>query len=85
MACRGVRGQLDDGTPFVAITCSRERPRACSSCGAHVRVGVLCDAPVTRKGKAGTCDRFCCRKCAVNVGPNRDYCAPHARVRADQP
>lgn len=62
-----------------AIACSREPRRECSSCGAWVKDGVLCDY-VFKGGK--TCDRHCCRKCATSVGENRDYCPPHARVGA---
>ncbi len=56
------------------------RPRPCSSCKASTVHGVLCDAPVTRDGKKGTCDRFCCRACAQHVGRDRDLCPAHARA-----
>lgn len=60
--------------------------RPCSSCGASVLDGKLCDFPVKKAGrKSETCDRFCCDKCAVNVGPDRDYCAPHARAGKGEP
>lgn len=62
-----------------AIVCpSRGKSKPCVTCGkAHQ---VLCDYPVTRDGKPGTCDRPCCRQHAVSVGPNRDYCLAHANL-----
>jgi hypothetical protein len=52
----------------------------CQTTGCYGVEEKLCDYPVTRKGKPGTCDRKLCSRCAVNVGPNKDYCPPHARV-----
>lgn len=62
-----------------AIVCTRgRRPIVCVTCR---RPGnILCDYPVTRDGKPGTCDRPCCRQHAVSVGPNRDYCLAHANL-----
>ena len=62
-----------------AVICSRgARSKPCVTCGkAHQ---VLCDYPVTRNGKPGTCDRACCRQHAVSVGPDRDYCLAHANL-----
>jgi hypothetical protein len=51
----------------------------CSTPGCRGFGSVLCDYPIIRGGKAGTCDRRCCRTCAVKVGPNRDHCGVHAR------
>lgn len=62
-----------------AIACSRgQRPILCVTCGQ--RGNILCDYPVTRNGKPGTCDRPCCRQHAVSVGPDRDYCLAHANL-----
>lgn len=55
------------------------RDKKCSSCGGFGATQ-LCDYPVTRKGAPATCDRACCAKGAVNVGPDRDYCPPHHRL-----
>ncbi len=72
---------LDDGTVVTAHVTRHVERRACSSCGVRVFDGKLCDFPVSKAGrKSKTCDRFCCAKCAVNVGPDRDYCPPHARA-----
>lgn len=63
-----------------AIVCSRGQRKAkpCESCG---RPGTIqCDYPVTRNGKTATCDRWQCRQCATSVGPNVDYCKPHAAM-----
>jgi hypothetical protein len=63
----------------IGIACGRRDRRACSTPGCSGDATVQCDFPVTRKGKAGTCDRYVCRRCAVSVGTDRDYCPPHAR------
>lgn len=60
-----------------AIVCGRGLSRKrCVTCGKPS--DVLCDYPVKRNGKEGTCDRPCCREHAVSVGDNRDYCLAHA-------
>jgi hypothetical protein len=62
-----------------AIVCNRER-RTCATPGCSKQTRKQCDFPVTRNGKAGTCDRYLCSGCAVSVGPNVDHCPPHARA-----
>ena len=64
----------------VGIACGSRPTRYCQTQGCRRVATIQCDHPVTRKGKAGTCDRWCCRGCAKNVGPDRDYCPPHARA-----
>ncbi len=65
------------------IICSRGR-RSRSPCGVpgcgkpHTR---LCDHPVTRKGRAGTCDAKLCDGHAHHYEPDTDLCAPHAKAR----
>lgn len=82
MACRTMLD--DDGRPIAIVCTGRERERACSSCGTRTRDGVLCDFPTkTKAGLPRTCDRFCCRKCAVHVGEDLDHCPPHARAAAE--
>lgn len=63
----------------VGIACGRSPRRNCSTPGCRSAATIQCDYSVVRKGKVGTCDRWCCRSCAKNVGPNRDYCGAHAR------
>ena len=77
MTCKVV--DLGDGN--YATICSRgsDKVHRCESCGA-IGAPLLCDYPVLRKGKAATCDRRQCEKCAVEVGPNEHHCAPHARM-----
>ena len=73
----------DDKGNVVAIVCTRgARHQACSTPGCRNNATLQCDFAVTRKGKPGTCDRYVCRVCAVRVGPDLDYCAAHARLRA---
>lgn len=60
----------------VAIVCGpRRRERKCR-CGAPATK--LCDWP--KLSGNGTCDRAVCDACAVNVGPDRDYCPAHAKM-----
>ena len=66
-----------------AIVCGRSPYRRCSTPGCRANATIQCDYPVERRGKAGTCDRWTCRQHATNVGPDRDYCLPHARAVTD--
>jgi hypothetical protein len=69
----------DDSPKTTAIICSRATRRApCKYCGApHTK---LCDYPVERNGKPGTCDIRMCDRCATNGGHEIDYCRPHAKM-----
>ncbi len=74
----------------VAIVCSSRRRRFCSAPGCRREATIQCDYPVrrataTRKAKAATCDRWLCEAHSTNVGPDRDYCLPHARAHEDEP
>jgi hypothetical protein len=51
-------------------------------CSCKRRATIQCDYPAMRAGKAGTCDRWCCRSCSTHVGPDKDYCAVHAHAAA---
>lgn len=67
-----------------AIVCTRGRSGApCSvpGCGApHV---ALCDFPVARAGRAGTCDAKLCERHRVRQpGKDRDFCPPHAKAES---
>jgi len=61
----------------MAIVCTRgRRVKQCSSCS---RAGDrLCDFPVERVGKAGTCDRSICHRCSTRISGERDLCRAHA-------
>jgi hypothetical protein len=56
---------------FVCFSGKRHRAPRCR-CGAAS--SLLCDWPLL-DGK--TCDRPLCRRCAVPVGRDRDYCREH--------
>ena len=58
------------------VTCS------VPECGA--RATKLCDYPVSSH-ESGTCDKPLCWRHAVNVGPDADYCPPHAKHEMEQP
>lgn len=64
----------------IGIACGHRRRRACATPGCRNDATIQCDFGVTRLGRAGTCDRWCCRSCAVSVGKNRDHCPVHART-----
>lgn len=63
-----------------AIVCGSRPYKRCSTPGCRHDATIQCDYPVQRKGKAATCDRWCCRSCAKSVGEDRDYCRPHAEL-----
>lgn len=67
------------GNGVTAIACGSSPRQKCSTPGCTRHAGKLCDYPVTRKGKPGTCDRAVCDRCATSIAPDVDYCAPHAR------
>jgi hypothetical protein len=57
------------------------RPR-CSVPGCDRPQAALCDYPVERKGRKGTCDTSMCATHRTSVGPNRDHCPAHAKATA---
>jgi hypothetical protein len=63
----------------IGIACGHTRHRNCSTPGCRRHADKLCDFPVLRDDKAATCDRPVCGGCALRVGPDRDFCQPHAR------
>lgn len=76
--------QIDLGGGAVAIVCSsRSRTKPCRQCGA--RSSRLCDYPLAGKKTGTTCDAPLCERCAVKVGPDRDYCRAHAAMSAKPP
>ena len=69
MPCYAVK--LPNGT-VALVKMARRKPKACIVCGRPA--SRLCDFPVA-PGK--TCDRALCAGCAVQDGPDRDYCPSH--------
>lgn len=73
--------------PGLGFVCgSRESRKRCSTPGCSNWSTALCDFPVTRKGKAGTCDAHLCDRCRVRQpGEDKDFCPPHANASAPSP
>jgi hypothetical protein len=71
------RIQRDKNGQIKAIACGSCLRRACSTPGCSNEATLLCDFMLPN-GK--TCDRPICPRCAGRIGPNRDYCGPHART-----
>lgn len=72
MPCRPIK------TPegFTAIVCGpRGRRRRCAYCSSEA--DRLCDFPVTRNSKPGTCDRPICSRCSWRISGDRDLCREH--------
>jgi hypothetical protein len=63
------------------ITCTRGRIERCDSPGCPNEAPYLCDFPVQRDSRNGTCDRRMCRLHRTHVSQDRDYCPAHARAR----
>ena len=81
MACR----PFNLGNGVTGIICTRGGRRSyCSSPGCTNYSEKLCDYPVTRAGVQGTCDAKLCMRHATHVGPDRDYCPPHAKLAPKQ-
>lgn len=64
---------------FVACSRGRTRHAPCDCCGKRPHTK-LCDYPLQGKRAGQTCDRKMCASCATKVGPDRDYCPPHAKL-----
>lgn len=66
----------------VAIICGGHRGRRakCVHCGQPSTA--LCDGPVATG--PGTCDRPLCRRCAIHVPPNADFCHTHRAAAKDR-
>lgn len=69
----------DAGNP-IGIACGRTPHQQCSSPGCNAHAGKLCDFPVIRNGKRGTCDRKICSTHSVKVGRDLDYRIPHSKM-----
>ena len=77
MPCNPVSGKTPDGDRYSGFACSRgkrARPKPCKTPGCAGVDEILCDWPT---GAGKTCDLAICRRCAVRVGPNMDYCPAH--------
>jgi hypothetical protein len=70
--------------PVGTIICRRPVFASCRYCSRQSTK--LCDFPVVRDGKPGTCDTRLCDRCAMPAGKSIDYCKPHSAVmmRKDQ-
>lgn len=68
---------LPDGTRGLVCNRGRRRARRCWVQGCEKPATQLCDFPVERRGRSGTCDRDLCRDHAHADGPDRDHCPPH--------
>ena len=74
MTCRVVAS----GQGVLAIACTRTPRAPCYAC--QRASSALCDFPLAGPKTGQTCDRALCESCRVKVGPNRDYCQPHAAL-----
>jgi hypothetical protein len=79
MAMRSVPIHDADGN-VIGRACYRGNGPRCQTTGCTGAGTVLCDFPVTRRGREATCNRRVCRSCAVSIGKGQDFCPPHARV-----
>lgn len=71
MACKVVRTK-----GITVIVCGRgHRAKPCHYCG-H-RSSFMCDHPVIRNGKRGTCDTPLCEQCCNEVAKETDLCRAH--------
>jgi hypothetical protein len=67
--------------PVTIITCRRGQRRAhCEVDGCIREHTKLCDFPLKGRKAGQTCDRKMCDSHAAGVGPDRDYCIPHASL-----
>lgn len=69
----------DGAGNVIGRACYREPVSRCATAGCRGVGTVLCDYPITRRGRQTTCSRRVCQACAKSVG-NQDFCPPHARA-----
>ena len=82
MACRTIA----TGPGMFAIACDRgARRQRCGTPGCGGDCVALCDYPVKRKGKDGTCDAKLCESCRVRQPQDRDFCPAHERFANSRP
>jgi hypothetical protein len=60
----------------------RGRRKTCGVPGCTRPQAALCDYPVERNGKKGTCDASMCSTHRTSVAPNRDHCPAHVKAAA---
>jgi len=68
---------LDLGGGNRAIICGT-KAKVCRFCRKRF-AKFLCDWKIPG-GNGKTCDAPMCRSCAINVGPEKDLCPPHAKA-----
>jgi hypothetical protein len=78
MACKVVK--LPNGMTAL-VKMAPQRKKFCE-CGRPCTK--LCDYVMSHQSRRGvterTCDKPMCDRCAVHVGPETDYCVPHAEI-----
>lgn len=67
---------------YVVVCTGRQRRTRCDTPGCGRWTEALCDYPVVRNGKPGTCDRKMCDRCRTKKGENIDHCPPHVKAPA---
>jgi hypothetical protein len=72
------------GGGWVIVECGRSAGN-CSVPGCTRAAAALCDYPVTRRGRAGTCSAKLCATHRRSVGPDRDLCPAHAKQQEIKP
>lgn len=74
----------DLGLGWTVVVCRRSTG-TCSVPGCSRAAAALCDYPVTRRGKAGTCSAKLCATHRMTVGQDRDLCPAHAKQQEIKP
>lgn len=68
---------------IIGVGCYRESRAHCATTGCRGSAVLLCDYPVTRRGKPARCNRHICRRCATAIGTKEHFCPPHARAASN--
>lgn len=83
MPCDRQTIPLENGRTLEVVTCSPRGSGKAESCqhpGCGYRSNSLCDYPVTRRDKVGTCDRRMCEEHRYPREGGKDYCAVHDKI-----
>lgn len=81
VACKPFQWIAPSGDVTSGIACTRGKTKRCDTPNCQEVCVALCDHPVTRNGKPGTCDRKMCKAHQHPAGEDKDLCEVHHKLK----